>query len=56
MKKRWLGFAVWLLSAACLYFFENNTGTRIILLCTLILPLLPTLRTAFFFPDEPEET
>ena len=30
----------------CLYFFENNTGTRIVLLCSLILPLFPKIRTA----------
>ena len=52
MKKRWIGWAVWLLLAACLYFFENGTGTRIILLCSLLLPLIPALRSAFFGADQ----
>ena len=51
MKKRWIGYAVWLLLAACLYFFENNTGTRVILLCSLLFPLIPVLRSAFFSGD-----
>lgn len=54
MKKRRMGFAVWLLLAACLYFFENNVGTRIILLCSALFPLLPPLRKALFEPDEPD--
>lgn len=51
MKKRWLGYALWLLLAACLYFFENGTGTRIILACSLLSALIPGLRAAFFSPD-----
>ena len=54
MKKRWFGFALWLLLACCLYFFENNTGTRAILLCSLLFPLIPPLRFLFFSPDNPE--
>ena len=38
MKKRYIGYAVWLISACLLYFFENNTGTRIVLACTLWCP------------------
>ncbi len=45
------GYAVWLLLTACLYFFENNTGTRILLVCSLLLPLVPTLRRALMAPD-----
>ena len=52
MKKRCLGYAVWLLMAACLYFFENNTGTRVVLALSLTAPLVPALRRAFFGPDE----
>ena len=52
MKKRWIGYAFWLLLAACLYFFENNTGTRAVLLCSLLIPLIPRLRPAFFSADE----
>lgn len=55
MKKRWIGYAAWLLLAACLYFFENNTGTRVVLLCSALFPLVPVLRRALFSPDEPEE-
>ena len=53
MRKRWIGFAVWLGLTACLYFFENNTGTRVIFLCSLLFPLIPLLRNAFFSADEP---
>lgn len=52
MTKRWFGYGAWLLLAACLYFFENNTGTRVVLLCTLLLPFVPSVRRAFFSPDE----
>ena len=55
MKKRWFGYGAWLPLAACLYFFENNTGTRVVLLCSLLLPMVPVLRAAFFSPDEPEK-
>lgn len=51
MRKRWIGYAAWLLLAACLYFFENNTGTRVVLLCSAVFPLIPPLREAFFSPD-----
>jgi len=54
MKRRWVGYAVWLLLTACLYFFENNAGTRIMLLCSLLVPLVPFLRGMFFAPDGPE--
>ena len=53
MNKRWVGFGLWLLLAGCLYFFENNTGTRVILICSVLFPLLPPLRAAFFSPDAP---
>ena len=52
MRKRWIGFAVWLLLAACLYFFENNTWTRAVFLCSLLFPLIPSLRKAFFTGDD----
>ena len=51
MNKKGMGYAVWLLLAACLYFFENNAGTRVILVCSLVFPLVPPLRAAFFGPD-----
>lgn len=46
--------ALWacaLLLAGCLYFFENGTGTRIVLACALLLPLFPALRRALFTRD-----
>ena len=45
-------WAVWLLTAACLYFFENNTGTRAVLLCSLLAPLIPPVRRAFSGADQ----
>ena len=39
MKKRLVYWLIWLPLAICLYFFENNTGTRIVLACTILLPL-----------------
>ena len=56
MKSHRIGYAVWLLLTLCLYFFENNTGTRAVLLCSLLFPLIPSLRAAFFSADEPEKT
>lgn len=40
MLKRRVGWGLFLLLALCLYFFENNTGTRIVLAASLLLPLL----------------
>lgn len=40
MKKRAFFWAVGLALACLLYFFENNTGTRIVLACSLPLPFL----------------
>ncbi|MBR6184866.1 MAG: DUF58 domain-containing protein [Clostridia bacterium] len=54
MKKRSIGSVAWLLLALCLYFFENNTGTRIVLGCSLLFALLPILRRLFFSPDHAE--
>ncbi len=51
MKKRYAWFAAWLMLASLLYFFENNTGTRIVLACSLLLPLVPVLRHGFFEKD-----
>lgn len=53
MNKRRMGFVLWLLLAACLYFFENNTGTRVILVCSLVLPFFPFFRAAFFSAHVP---
>ena len=51
MSRRRTGYAACLLLAACLYFFENNTGTRAVLICTALIPFIPPLRAAFFTPD-----
>ena len=48
MKKQYWGYAAWLVSAFMLYFFENNTGSRIILFCSLLLPLIPSVRQSLF--------
>ena len=39
----------------CLYFFENNTGTRIILLCSLILLIFPKMRTALYGTEKTKQ-
>lgn len=53
MIRRRIGYAVCLLLAACLYFFENNTGTRAVLVCAALIPFIPPLRRAFLSPDAP---
>ena len=45
MRKQWVVYVCWLLAAGCLYFFENNTGTRVILAASLLFPLIPLLST-----------
>ncbi|MCR4622860.1 MAG: DUF58 domain-containing protein [Clostridiales bacterium] len=53
------GLAIYLCGAAlflCLYFFENNTGTRIVLLCSVLIPLMPTVRRAVSVKDTAVKT
>lgn len=38
MKKRRWAWLLWTLAAACLYFFENNGGTRAVLLASVLTP------------------
>ena len=38
MIRRRIGYLCWLLTAASLYFFENNTGTRAVLLASILVP------------------
>ncbi len=38
MMLRRAGYVCWLLAAAALYFFENNTGTRAVLLASVLVP------------------
>ena len=54
MSRRLIGYCFWLLLAGCLYFFENNTGTRIVLCCSLLPPLIPAFRRMFFASDRAE--
>ena len=54
MIRRISGLCAWLLLAICLYFFENNTGTRIVLLLSLLLPLIPSVRASLLRRDSPE--
>ena len=51
MRKGWIGYAAWLLMTACLYFFENNSGTRIILICSLLFPVFPLFRASLMGKD-----
>ncbi len=51
MSGRRAGYVLWLLLAGGLYFFENNTGTRIVLCCALLFPLIPILRGMLFAAD-----
>ena len=52
MKNRYVCLAVWLLLACLLYFFENNTGSRAVLACSLLLPFVPVLRHSLFDQDK----
>ena len=45
----------WIVLAGCLYFFENGTGTRAVLLCSMLLPLIPAFWKAVFGPDHLEK-
>ena len=38
MNRRRIGYLCWLLGLAVLYFFENNTGTRAVLLASFVIP------------------
>lgn len=38
MIPRRIGYGCWLLAAVVLYFFENNTGTRAVLLASVVIP------------------
>ncbi len=55
MKGRIIGSFLWLFTALCLYFFENNTGTRIVLCLTVMLFVIPWIRRGFFAPRETEK-
>ena len=55
MKKHLVGYGVWLILACCLYFFENNAGTRIILACSLLLSLIPAFRHGFLSSQAEKE-
>lgn len=48
MIRKWLTGVLWALMAGGLYFFENNTGTRIVLAASLLLPAV-----SFAFRKEP---
>ena len=51
MKKRYVCYAVWLILACLLYFFENNTGSRIVLACSWLFPFVPLIRRSLFEKD-----
>ena len=43
MAKRRAGWLIWLLAVGCLYFFENNAGTRAVLTASLVVPAISIL-------------
>jgi len=43
MLKRRLAWGLWMLAVCALWFFENNGGTRAVLLASLLLPFLSLL-------------
>lgn len=47
MTKRRLYWLIWLLTVLGLYFFENNTGTRIVLTASIMIPLVSMACAAF---------
>ncbi len=47
MTKRRICWLIWLLSVLGLYFFENNTGTRIVLTASIMIPLVSAACAAF---------
>lgn len=47
MTLRRAGYACWLLAVAILYFFENNTGTRAVLLSSVLIPAFSVLCAAW---------
>ncbi len=46
MKRNRIFWAVWLLLVFALYFFENNTGTRIVLAASILVPLFSVVCAA----------
>ncbi|MBR6705745.1 MAG: DUF58 domain-containing protein [Clostridia bacterium] len=55
MTKRRIGYFLWLFTAVCLYFFENNPGTRIVLCLTVGFALIPGFRRAVLCRQGREE-
>ncbi len=51
MRKQYIGFAVWLFLCCLMYFFENNTGSRIVLACSCLLPFVPAVRRGLLEKD-----
>ena len=57
MTRRRIGYFLWLFAAVCLYFFENNPGTRIVLCLTAVFALIPGIRHAVLsYPGRDEKT
>lgn len=61
MTRRRFIYALWLAAVAALYFFENNSGTRAVLIASVVLPLSSILcawlsaRRAVFSLSAPDE-
>jgi len=43
VKRRRLGWALWLIAVLSLYFFENNTATRIVFVASILVPVFSAL-------------
>ena len=54
MKRRVALYIALFAAAALLYFFENGTATRAMLVSAVVLPLIPPARKALFSPDAPD--
>ncbi|MBQ6400585.1 MAG: DUF58 domain-containing protein [Clostridia bacterium] len=51
MIRRGLLWGIFACLSGLLYFFENNTGTRMVLAAALLLPLIPPVRRSLFGKD-----
>ena len=52
MNRKYLCWACLVLLVSSLYFFENNTGSRVVLICMLLLAAVPAVRRGLFRPYE----
>ena len=55
MSRKYLCWVCLFLLVSSLYFFENNTGSRVVLICMLLLAAVPAVRRSLFLPYEEKE-